>query len=60
MARTRQAKDHYTISMGRSTVVCRCGWALKRSKLYDTESQDQDELRKLHAEHVIKAMSKGG
>lgn len=55
-----RAKDHYTVSMGRSSVVCRCGWTASRKELCDTEAQDQDALRALHAKHVIKAAKAGG
>lgn len=55
----QKAEFHSTVSMGRSTVVCRCGWAFSRKELCDTEEQDHEALRTLHAQHVLKAI-KGG
>lgn len=55
MSRKRQVTpDHYVVQLGRSTVLCRCGWVVKKQVLKDTEKEDQDELRELHAAHVVK------
>lgn len=47
--------DHYIVSMGRSSVACRCGWGETRMKLCVEPEKDREALRKLHAQHVIEA-----
>ncbi len=54
MARKRdKTEDHPAVSMGRSTIVCKCGWNVARTELCETEEEDHEVLRTLHAKHVL-------
>lgn len=51
---------HYTVSCGRSSVVCRCGWAVSRKQLCMTAGEDLAALTALHTKHVDKAVREAG